>query len=244
VQKIRRERQKELKIARGVFDRRTLLVLYELLNKNILKEVIGIIKEGKESVILSGITPENKYAAIKVYRIEACNFKTIWKYLIGDPRFKNIKKDRRFIVKLWCQREFKNLKIAYEGNVRCPKPLAFKENILVMEFIGEDGLPAPRLIDTVIENPGNVYKDVLEEIEKLIKCGLVHGDLSAYNILFLQKPYLIDLSHGTTVDNVTAPGLLERDIKNVNSFFSKFKIDIKDSGMIYEELKRLIEKGK
>jgi RIO kinase 1 len=238
--KRKREYYKDFKIVRGVFDERTLLVLYRLLNRKKIS-VKSLIKEGKESIILSGLIKNKEWVAIKVYRTGASNFKTIWKYLIGDPRFHSISKKRRIIVNLWCQREFKNLKIAYEANVNSPKPLFFDENILIMSFIGEDGLAAPRLIDIKPDNPKELYKLVLNNLKKLVKAGLIHGDLSAYNILLSDEPYFIDFSHGTTLKSQLASEMLKRDIKNVNSYFSKLNIPLKDPKKIYKGLNQIIK---
>jgi len=237
--KRKREYYKEFKIVRGAFDERTLLVLYRLLNKNKIS-VESLIKEGKESIILSGLTNRKKWVAIKVYCTKACNFKNMSKYLVGDPRFQRIKKKRRFIVNLWCQREFKNLKIARNAGVDCPEPLFFEENVLIMSFIGNNGLAAPRLIDVKPDKPERIYKEILSNLKKLVENGLIHGDLSAYNILLHKKPYFIDFSHGITLKNPLAPELLKRDIKNINYYFSKFDITVKDTEKLYKKLERVI----
>ena len=239
--KRKREYYKEFKVVHGVFDEHTLLVLYRLLNKTKITAE-SLIKEGKESVILSGLTPEKKWVAIKVYRTEACEFKKMWRYLIGDPRLKGLKKRKRTVVNLWCKREFKNLKIAVEAGVNCPEPITFRENVLIMSFIGEDGSPAPRLIDVILEDAPPVYKEIMKDLKKLIRGGIVHGDLSAYNILLLDKPYFIDFSHGTTINNQMALELLKRDLKNINSYFSKLNLHSKQPEKVYEELKKVIEK--
>jgi len=174
----KREYYKDLKTVRGAFDERTVMTLYRLLNKKKIS-VESLVKEGKESIILSGLTKDKKWVAIKVYCTKACNFKNMSKYLIGDPRFHKAKKARRFIVNLWCQREFKNLKIANNNGIDCPKPLFFEENILIMSFIGENGQAAPRLVDVKPKDLEKVYKKVLSNLEKLVKSGLVHGDLSS-----------------------------------------------------------------
>ncbi len=231
-----REDYKELKIERGVFDNLTLMTLYEFLNKGYMKEVVGIIKEGKESAIFLGKGDEK--IAIKVYRTHAIDFKTMWQYLIGDPRFMKIKKSRLEIAKQWCLREYKNLQIAYEAGVSCPKPIIAKNNVLLMQFIGEDE-PAPRLVDF-----GGSKKDylfILDNIKKLLKTGLVHGDLSAYNILYHEKPVLIDFSQATTLKNNIALDLLKRDIQNINSYFKKIGVKVKDNEKLYEEFLRLVE---
>jgi RIO kinase 1 len=240
VLKRKRESYKEFKIFRGAFDERTLLVLYRLTNKNSIS-VESLVKEGKESIILSGLKEEKDWVAIKVYRTEACDFKAMWKYLIGDPRFFGLKKNRRTIVNSWCRREFKNLKIAHEANVDCPKPLCFMENVLIMSFIGKDGKVAPRLIDVYLENPEDCYEGVLENLKKLVKCGIVHGDLSAYNILLHEKPYFIDFSHATTIENPQAFELLKRDVENINVYFSKLNVPVKDSKDIFNGLIRFLK---
>ncbi len=234
------EDYRELKVVRGVFDEYTLLTMYELLNKNKI-HVQSLIKEGKESVILSGLMKGVEWVAIKVYRTKACDFKAMWRYLIGDPRFKNMKKKRHFVVHLWCRREFDNLKIAKTAGIDCPEPLFFKKNVLIMSFIGKNGIPAPRLIDIEPQNPERIYKTCLKNLERLVKVGLVHGDLSPYNILLFRKPYFIDFSHSTTLKSQIALELLKRDIKNLNAYFSKLNVPVKDSEVIYESLIELVE---
>jgi RIO kinase 1 len=168
----------------------------------------------------------------------------MWRYLVGDLRFKGLKKKKRTIVNLWCKREFKNLKIANKAGVNCPKPIISRENILIMSFIGvgKYGTPALRLIDLILEDPLPVYSQIIRDLKKLVRAGLVHGDLSAYNILLHYKPYFIDFSHGTTIDNEMALELLERDVKNINSYFSKLNLHLKQPEEVYEELEKIIEK--
>jgi len=231
----KKESYKEFKIAHCVFDERTLMTLYRLADKNEIS-VKSIIEEGKEAVVLSGIKKQGEWVAIKVYRTEACDFKTMWKYLIEDPRFSGLNKKTRRVVNKWCQREFKNMKIAQRAGVNCSNPLTFHENVLIMSFIGDNGIRAPRLIDVMPNKPKELYEMILENLRKLINVGLIHGDLSAYNILLWDEPYFIDFSHGTTLKNQIALELLKRDIKNINSYFSKLDIAVKDPESIFKEL--------
>ena len=120
--------------------------------------------------------------------------------------------------------------------------IAFSENVLIMDFIGENDIPAPRLIEVVPEDASSIYKQVMGDLKKLVEIGMVHGDLSAYNILLLERPYFIDFSHGTTIGNQIALELLERDVKNINSYFSKLNLHLKRPEKVYEELKKIIEK--
>lgn len=241
--KIRLEEIKELKIESKVFDERTLLTILKFMDKGIVKSVESTIKEGKESLILSAKDKKNNWLAIKVYRTLHADFKNMWNSLAIDPRFKGLKKERRNIVYNWCKREFRNLKIAFANNVECPEPIAFKENILVMSFIGDNGNPAPRLVDTILtkEDAEYVYDFILEEIKKLLIAKLVHGDLSAYNILIHEKSYLIDFSQAVTLGHPLANDFLKRDIKNINSYFEKLGVKVKDSEELFDNLSKFLK---
>jgi RIO kinase 1 len=231
-----KEDYKELKIERGVFDNSTLMTIYDLLNKGYIKEVVGIVKEGKESAIF--LCKGNENIAMKVYRTHAIDFKTMWQYLIGDPRFTKIKKSRIAIAYQWCLREYKNLLIASQAGVSCPKPIVAKNNVLLMEFIGDEE-PAPRLIDVKAKRKDYLF--ILENIEKLLKAGIVHGDLSAYNILYHEKPVLIDFSQATTLKNKLALDMLKRDVENINSYFAKIGIKTINREKLLEKFLRQIE---
>lgn len=225
------------KIERKVFDRRTILAILKLMNKGYVKVVESLIKEGKESCVLSGKDKKGNWIAIKVYRTEYCDFKNMWKYLISDPRFSGIKKDRRSVVYAWCKREFKNLKLASDLGISCPKPIAFFENVLVMKFIGKNGNPAPRLIDISLSSKEaqSIYESIIEEVKKLFKAKLVHSDLSAFNILLFEKPYLIDFSQAVTLSHPLAEEFLKRDLKNISSYFKKIGIPVKSEEEIIKE---------
>ena len=219
-----------------------MLNIYKLLNKTELDTVESIVKEGKESVVLAGLTKEGRWVAVKVYRTLACDYKSMWKYLVLDPRLKGLKKSRWAVVALWARKEFKNLGIASSYGVSCPKPVAFQENVLVMGFIGKDGLPAPRLVDVEDIDWEKAYKKVVKNLEGLAKAGLVHGDLSGYNILFYKKPWLIDFSQSLPLRVPYARELLKRDIANINKFFSAKGVATLEEEKIYNKLVQIFEK--
>jgi len=238
--KIRLEDEKHFKIERKVFDQRTLMAIYKLLNKGTLKTVESFANEGKESAVLSAKSASDEWLAVKIYRTKYCDFKTMWQYLAGDQRFAGIKKNRLAVVFNWCRREFKNLKIAYKAGVSCPEPIDFKENVLVIGFIGEDGKLAPRLIDLTFskEDARIVYEDLIVQIKKLYAAGLVHTDLSAYNILFFDKLYMIDFSQAVQLNHPRAAEFLIRDIKNISSYFKKFGVQTEDEQELAEKIAR------
>jgi len=234
---MRNERfSEEFKIESKVFDKRTLLTIFKLIQKGILKTVESVIKEGKESVVVSAKDKMKGWLALKIYRVEFTDFKTRWKYLVADPRFSRTRKNRWFTVITWAQREFKNMKIAFDAGIKCPEPIFVSKNVLVMGFIGEGGVAASELIHTKLEDPQQVYEQVEDEMKKLAESGLVHTDLSPYNILMLDVPYLIDFSQATTELNPLAKEFLIRDVKNINKYFSKLGAKVNED--LFEQLKK------
>ncbi|MFH7902914.1 MAG: serine protein kinase RIO [Candidatus Aenigmatarchaeota archaeon] len=220
------EFKEELKVYSKVLDDLTIKALVELRNRKIIFGLVKIIKEGKESVVFLGKDFEKNYIAIKIYRIYHSDFKMIRNLLALDPRYERIKRGKRNIVFYWCNREYRNLKLAYEkAKVNCPKPIASYQNILIMEFLGENEIPYPLLKDIELDHEiaKNFYNQVIENLKRLKKIGLVHGDLSEHNILVgNDKIYLIDFSHGVKEDSIIYEKLFRRDLENINRFFSKF----------------------
>jgi RIO kinase 1 len=241
--KIKLEEIKEFRIERKVFDERTLYAIYKLMLRGFIKTVESLVKEGKESLVLSGKDKSGKWLAIKVYRIEYSDFRNMWKYLAGDPRFSGLKKNRRQIVFTWCRREFKNLRTAYDAGVNCPKPITFNENVLVTEFIGKDGKLAPMFSDMRfgVEDAKLMYEFILGQMEKIVKAGLVHTDFSTYNILFFDKPYIIDFSQAVPLKHAMAKEFLKRDIKNINSYFKKFGVEVREEEELFNNLSKVMD---
>lgn len=219
----------------GVFDNSTIMALRGLMTRGSIKELKASIKEGKESLVLAGIGPSGT-VAIKVYAIAAANFKRIQPYLHGDPRFSHVKSDRRSIVNAWAAKEYKNLQLATDAGVACPSPIAMRSNVLVMSFLGEGFVSYPRLVDTKLEDADDVFEMVVKNMELLYKkAGLVHGDLSEFNILIGDRPYLIDFSQSTVARHPQADEWLRRDVRNVCKYFSKF-VESVDVAEIYERI--------
>lgn len=241
--KKRLEDIKNFKIERKVFDDSTLLAIYKLMVKGFVNSVESFVMEGKESSVLSAKDKDGNWLALKVYKVEYCDFKSMWKYLAGDPRFARVKKDRRAVVFNWCRREFKNLNIVYDAGVSCPKPITFYENILVSDFIGENGNLAPRLMSMKfgLGDLQLIYEFILREMKKIVKAGLIHSDFSVYNVLFYEKPYIIDFSQAVPLKHPLAKEFLKRDIININSYFKKLDVRVKDEEQIFEKLSKMIE---
>jgi RIO kinase 1 len=234
------KRSEEFKVIEEVFDRPTLEGVYRLFRKGIIDEIHGVIKAGKEARIYWGTSPEDAELAIKIYYTATAEFRRgMLKYVEGDPRFKRIRKGPRSLIYTWTQKEYKNLQIAEEAGVNAPRPVAFHRNILVMGFIGVDGVPAPLLREVDLKDPENFYHQLLEEMRLLYTVGnLVHGDLSEYNVMVWEDaPVVFDVSQAVLVAHPLSDALIRRDIENVNSYFSRLGLDVIDADTLEKWVK-------
>jgi len=225
---MREKRSEEYEALEEVFDRSTLMTIYDLLNKGKIDQIFGAVKAGKESKLYWGKDQEGKTLAIKIFLTISAEFKKgMIPYIEGDPRFSHIKRDTRSLVYAWAQKEFKNLTQALEAGVNVPKPIAVSHNVLIMEFVGNNGESAPLLRETEIKNPARVYDQILGNVRKLYqKAKLVHGDLSEYNImLWKNKPILFDVSQAVPLEHPMADQLLRRDLENLNRFFARLGVE-------------------
>ncbi len=208
-----------------VFDKFTERLLFEIESKGLYDNIESPIFVGKESNVFVAKKDESKII-IKIYRLETCEFNRMYDYIKYDNRYLNLRKHKRKIIFAWAQREFRNLMIARDAGARVPTPLHREHHILILEFIGDENGPAPKLKDHLPENPKAFFDDIITQLNKMYKANLVHGDLSAFNILNLhEKPVLIDFSQSTTRENPRADEYLKRDIRNLCVFFKKLKVD-------------------
>lgn len=226
----------ERKVVDEVFDRQTLLTLYDLMTGGVIDTVDYPISTGKEGNVFLATDEDGDHVALKIFRTSTSTFKRISKYIEGDPRFKGITGSRRKVVYAWTGKEYRNLQRYYDAELNVPEPIAFQNNCLVMEFIGEDGVPAPKLKDVEMNDPDDVYECVLSFIvDGYREAHLVHGDMSEYNILMMEdEPILIDCGQAMTADFYNAPEILDRDIKNMNRFFRQRGVDVAERDEIWE----------
>ena len=217
------------KVGSEVFDRLTLNTLYKLAKMGYINQLQGAISTGKEANVFKGINDEGKFVAVKIYRVGTSDFKKMQYYIQGDPRFNVKTSNKRQLINTWVTKELRNLTRAQEVGVRVPKPIIAKNNILVMEFIGDDiGNPAQLMRQSKISDPEYVANKILDYVKILYKdAKLVHGDLSSYNILIDNgEPVIIDISQGVMVDHPISRELLNRDINNLFRDFKKMGIQI------------------
>ena len=225
----------QLKVRDDVFDEITLLSLYKLVHKKWISAIGGSISTGKEANIFVAERGEI-HVAIKIYRIRTANFNAMTEYIAGDRRFAGIRKSRKELVFTWAKKEFSNLKRAHDAGLPVPEPLVWSRNILVMEFMGEGERPFPQLRNAEIGDPEDIYRQVVDFISGLYtKAGLVHADLSEFNILLGDRPYVIDMGQSVTVDHPAAFRFLRRDIANINHFFSP-RCNVRDEKELFTQI--------
>ena len=149
-------------------------------------------------------------------------------YLKGDPRFNVKTKNKRKIIYSWVTKEFKNLTRLYDAGVTVPKPITSANNVLLIEFIGDDdGNPAQPVKNQPPQNPEEFWNKLLVQLKMFVNdAKLVHGDLSNYNILNLnEEPVIIDVSQSVVLDNPISKELLERDINTLVREYTKLGVE-------------------
>lgn len=210
--------------------------LAELTQKKFPVTPIRELKSGKEAKVWV-VKSDNDEAlyALKVYHDQKSRaFQTQKGYLqdryiggTGANILRAIKKGndvgRQFIQETWVMREQYFLKTLAGQSEFIPKMIKPLKNGVLMEYVGDESGPAPRLSDVQI--PREVYQEVaqilIDLVELFLANGIVHGDLSAFNILWWkEKPFVIDFPQAIDVrESKRVPELLHRDVKNVLSYF-------------------------
>jgi RIO kinase 1 len=213
----------QFKVEQSVFDDATFAAIYKLVQDGHVDAFGGPISTGKEANVYEALGGEGRDVAVKIYRINASNFRQMREYLDGDPRFEGIGSNKKEVVLAWTRKEFANLSRAGKAGVRVPEPIAVQRNVLVMELVGQaDERRAPRLAEVDVENPEQAYEVVREYMRRLYAAGLVHGDLSEYNMIVHEgELVIIDMGQAVTVHHPNAQEFLERDCENVAAFFTR-----------------------
>lgn len=231
----RKKSREEWKVYGNVFDEFTNRHLFKLSTQGYFEELRSALALGKEANIFLADTKDGGQVVVKIYRLENCNFNKMYEYLLQDERFQDLKGQRRKIIFSWVQREYRNLLKARES-IRVPRPLMVKDNIIVMELMGDKDDAAPQLKNQIPKDIQKFFDETIECMANLLRGGLVHGDLSAFNILNDdEKPIFIDFSQATTTKSHGWKDLLKRDVENVCIFFSKHGVKM-SSDEVYADL--------
>jgi len=193
-----------------------------ILDAGLATEVVRLISAGKEADVYL-CAYNGAPLAVKAYRLYRTSHRG------GRP----IKVDT---MSWLAAHEFEMMRQAWKGGAPVPAPARRVENLLSMRYLGGAEGPAPRLQDIQLDAPEPFLRAVLDGIEALARAGVVHSDLSAYNILVHDdKPWLIDFSDAIRVDRTgSAPWIrltkardaLVAGLRNLHRFFRAYELAI------------------
>ncbi|HEY7588972.1 MAG TPA: RIO1 family regulatory kinase/ATPase [Thermoplasmata archaeon] len=202
-----------------------------ILSAGLATEVVGLISAGKEADVYLG-RYRGAPLAVKVYRLYRTSHRG------GRP----IKADTMGWL---AAHEFEMTHQAWKGGARVPTPARRVENMFSMRYLGNDDGPAPRLKDVVLDDPAGFLEKVIAGVMALARAGVVHGDLSAYNILVHDgEVWFIDLSEALRVDRTggipwirleQARDALARGLAALDAYFHRYDLAI-DAGSIAREI--------
>jgi len=190
-----------------------------------------VIKRGKEASVLCCPAHPSlgvPYVALKVYKDqEFRNFRNDAAYLHGRVwKRRDLAHLKAFKDDLWVDTEYRVLDELWEARVRVPRPYTQIGHGILMEFVGTDGEAAVPLKNVRLQGDdvGRVLSEIVEAIDRMLRCGIIHGDLSAFNILYDgEHPVIIDFPQAIRVSTHDEPyGLFRRDVENVVAYFQRY----------------------
>lgn len=227
-----------------------------LVEDGLVDEVIRPLMSGKEAAVYV-VRCGQELRCAKVYKeANKRGFRQAAEYQEGrkvrnsrDARAmaKGSKYGRKGQEDAWQNAEVGALFRLANANVRVPKPYDFLEGVLLMELVtdGEGGV-APRLndVDLLPEDAREFHAFMIQEIVKMLCAGLVHGDLSEFNVLLgPEGPVIIDLPQAVdAAGNNHAFKMLERDVGNMAAYFGQFAPELRYSKFA-KEMWALYEAG-
>ncbi len=195
-----------------------MLALSSLTESGVISYFGSSLGVGKESDVYDALTPSGKRVAIKAHRI-------------GRSSFTHVKRVRSYVNGAitrsgWfpascrsADREYYALKLLYSKGVAVPEPVSRNRHIVVMGFVEGEEL----IRFTSLPDPSEVLDRVIDNVRLAYKCGIIHGDLSEYNVMLTPEMdvFLIDWPQYLTVKHPSSHYLLERDLRNILSFFRR-----------------------
>ena len=214
--------------------------LEALVRDGLIDEVLRPLKSGKEAAVYV-VRSEGEIRCAKVYKdASQRSFQQQTVYQEGrkvrnSRQARAMQKGSRFGEKqqeaAWQNAEVEALYQLAAVGVRVPKPYNFIEGVLLMELVTDaDGNAAPRLndLDLSREQALEYHAILIKEVVRMLCAGLVHGDLSEYNILIdTHGPVVIDLPQAVNAAaNNNAAQMLERDVNNLANYFGQFASEL------------------
>ncbi|MDX1598417.1 MAG: PA4780 family RIO1-like protein kinase [Marinobacter sp.] len=214
--------------------------LQPLVDDGMVDEVMYQLMSGKEAQVYVVRCGDDLRCAKVFKEAQKRSFKQAVEYQEGrkvrnSRRARAMSKKTRYGQKeqedAWLNAEVDALYRLESAGVRVPQPLGFVDGVLLMEMIADDdGKAAPRLDDvTLTPDLARLYHDrIMTEIVRMLAAGLIHGDLSEFNVLVdAQGPVIIDLPQAVNASgNNNAQRMLLRDVDNMRRHFGKYAPDL------------------
>jgi RIO kinase 1 len=222
--------------------------LEPLIEEGLIDSVICQLMSGKEAMIYL-VGCGNAIRCAKVYKeSNKRNFQQRANYTEGrkvknSRRARAIEKGSRYgriaCEEAWQSTEIDMLCRLGMAGIRVPKFYSFFSGVLLMELITDsEGNVAPRLSDLILtpKQARTYHKTLIDQIVKMLCAGIVHGDLSQYNVLVgSQGPVIIDLPQAVNAaNNHQARHMIKRDIDNLTAYFSRFAPELAQSDYAVE----------
>lgn len=228
--------------------------------QDMITDVMAMVKGGKEASVYrckAHQTFERKWLAAKVYRPRMFrNLRNDKMYREGraaigaDGKEVNAKDWRRLKAMnkggnrgqvmshtSWLMYEYNTLRTLFNAGASVPEPIAVSENALLMSYLGDGELPAPTLIEVRLqpEEVEPLFKEVMRNIDIMLQHGIIHGDLSAYNIIYWGgEIVLIDFPQVVNIQsNRHARKILTRDIQRVCDYFINLGLKVNPDEIAY-----------
>ncbi|MEI6545036.1 MAG: PA4780 family RIO1-like protein kinase [Methylococcales bacterium] len=230
--------------------------LEPLVRDGLVDEVIRPLKSGKEASVYV-VLSEGEIRCAKVYK--EANKRGFHKQALyqegrkvrNSRQARAMEKNTRFGRKqqeeVWQNAEVDALYRLASVGVRVPKPYNFVEGVLLMELVTDaEGAAAPRLNDLMLskEEALDYHAQLIKEVVRMLCAGLVHGDLSEFNVLVdSQGPVIIDLPQAVdAAANNNAASMLGRDVNNMAAYFGRFAPELLNT-QYGKEIWKLYESG-
>lgn len=214
-----------------------------LIYDGLVDEVVCSLRSGKEATVYI-VSCNGKHCCAKVYKdVDKRSFRQQAQYKEGrkvrnSRRARAMEKSSRYGKKeqesAWQNAEVEALYRLDAAGVRVPKPHGFFDGVLLMELIAdEDGNAAPRLndIEFSAEEARIYHQFLIQQIVLMLCAGVVHGDLSEFNVLVDENgPVIIDLPQAVdAAGNNNARSMLERDVSNMANYFGRYAPELLDT---------------
>ncbi len=210
--------------------------LEPLLDYGVIQEVLRPLMSGKEAEVFL-VVADGEERVAKVYKdAQQRSFQHRAAYTEGR-RVRGSREQRAMArgsrhgraktEEAWRSAEVDAIRLLRAANVRVPEPFVFAEGVLVMELVRDAaGAPAPRMVDLsfTAQEATELFHVLLREVVKMLCAGVVHADLSDFNVLIsADGPVIIDFPQAVDpARNQSAQKLLIRDVKNLTSFLGRF----------------------